>query len=61
MNEPMMPAWPRLLARITGVVFLLTYGVSDKVFPNLKESGFQLVGAFRDGFLHGGKNCDVGL
>lgn len=43
------------------VVFLLKYGVSNKVFPNARESGFELVGAFRDGFLHGGKNCDVGL
>ena len=43
------------------VEFLLRYGVSDRVFPNVKESGFELVGAFRDGFLHGGTTCDVGL
>jgi predicted metalloprotease len=43
------------------VEFLLKYGVSDKVFPRVHESGFELVGAFRDGFLQGGKNCDVGL
>lgn len=43
------------------VEFILEYGVSDKVFPNTSESGFELVGAFRDGFLKGGKSCDVGL
>ena len=43
------------------VEFLLRYGVSDKVFPRVHESGFELVGAFRDGFLNGGKDCDVGL
>lgn len=43
------------------VEFLLKYGVSDKVFPRVHESGFELVGAFRDGFLQGGKKCDVGL
>ena len=43
------------------VEFMLRYGVSDKVFPSVPESGFELVGAFRNGFLDGGKSCDVGL
>jgi predicted metalloprotease len=44
-----------------GVRFLLTYGVSDQVFPNTPETGFELLRSFKDGFLQGGKACDVGL
>jgi predicted metalloprotease len=42
------------------VQFLLTYGVDDQVFPNVDASGFELVGAFRTGFLEGGDACDLG-
>lgn len=41
------------------VQFLLTYGVDPEVFPNLDASGFELVGAFRTGFLEGGAACDL--
>jgi predicted metalloprotease len=41
------------------VQFLLTYGVENQVFPNLDASGFELVGAFRTGFLEGGDACDL--
>ncbi|SFE70148.1 hypothetical protein [Blastococcus tunisiensis] len=41
------------------VQFLLTYGVEDRVFPNLDASGFELVGAFRTGFLEGGAACEL--
>jgi predicted metalloprotease len=41
------------------VQFLLTYGVDNQVFPNLDASGFELVGAFRTGFLEGGDACDL--
>ena len=43
------------------VQFLLTYGVEDAVFPDVTASGFELVGEFRRGFLHGGAVCDIGL
>ncbi|SFL50961.1 hypothetical protein [Geodermatophilus ruber] len=43
------------------VSFLLTYGQTESVLPDTGLSGFELVGAFRDGFLHGGGGCDVGL
>jgi predicted metalloprotease len=43
------------------VIFLLTYGRSDSVFPNVDASGFELLRAFRNGFLDGGGPCDVGL
>jgi predicted metalloprotease len=43
------------------VSFLLTYGTNDKVFPNTDLSGFELLRAFRAGFLQGGSACDVGL
>jgi predicted metalloprotease len=43
------------------VRFLLTYGVSDEVFPNTHETGFELLRSFRDGFVQGGKACDIGL
>jgi len=41
------------------VQFLLEYGVDDEVFPDLDASGFELVGAFRTGFLEGGGSCDL--
>jgi predicted metalloprotease len=41
------------------VQFLLEYGVRPKVFPNTSASGFELVGAFRTGFLQGGDACDL--
>jgi predicted metalloprotease len=41
------------------VQFLLEYGVRDEVFPDLDASGFELVGAFRTGFLEGGDACDL--
>ena len=41
------------------VQFLLTYGVDDGVFPHLDTSGFELVGAFRTGFLKGGDACQL--
>lgn len=44
-----------------GVRFLLTYGVSNQVFPNTHESGFELLRSFRDGFVQGGKACDIGI
>jgi len=43
------------------VTFLLTYGLSDRVFPNVDASGFELLRAFRNGFLRGGEPCDIGL
>jgi predicted metalloprotease len=44
-----------------GVVFLLSYGVSDPVFPDSDATGFDLLRAYRDGFLQGGRACDVGF
>jgi predicted metalloprotease len=41
------------------VQFLLEYGVRSEVFPNTSASGFELVGAFRTGFLQGGDACDL--
>jgi hypothetical protein len=41
------------------VQFLLEYGVREEVFPNLDASGFELIGAFRTGFLEGGDACDL--
>jgi predicted metalloprotease len=41
------------------VQFLLEYGVRNEVFPNTAASGFELVGAFRTGFLQGGDACDL--
>jgi predicted metalloprotease len=43
------------------VSFLLTYGTDDRVFPNTALSGFELLRAYRAGFLEGGAACDVGL
>lgn len=42
-------------------IVLLTYGQEEGVFPNTELSGFEMVDAFRDGFLNGGAGCDVGL
>jgi predicted metalloprotease len=42
------------------VQFLLEYGVDNQVFPNTDASGFELVGAFRTGFLDGGDACELG-
>jgi predicted metalloprotease len=44
-----------------GVQFLLQYGQDPKVLPGVDRSGFELVDLFRQGFLHGGQPCDVGL
>jgi predicted metalloprotease len=41
------------------VQFLLEYGVDDQVLPNVDASGFELVGAFRTGFLEGGAACEL--
>jgi predicted metalloprotease len=41
------------------VQFLLQYGLDDQVLPDAETSGFQLVGAFRAGFLDGGEACDL--
>ena len=35
--------------------------MDPKVFPNVDASGFELVGAFRNGFLQGGRACDIGV
>jgi predicted metalloprotease len=43
------------------VEFLLTYGADRQVLPDVSTSGFQLVGAFRAGFLTGGPACGIGL
>jgi predicted metalloprotease len=43
------------------VEFLLVYGADKRVLPDVTTSGFQLVGAFRAGFLTGGPACDIGL
>jgi hypothetical protein len=43
------------------VRFLLTYGVSDRVFPNTHETGFGLLRSFRDGFVQGGSACGLGI
>ncbi len=42
-------------------IFLLTYGQEEGVFPNTDLSGFEMVDAFRDGFLNGGVGCEIGL
>ena len=42
------------------VQFLLQYGVDPRVFPDVDASGFELVGAFRSGFLFGAEACDLG-
>ena len=43
------------------VKFLLKYGVSGDVFPNVHTTGFDLLRAFRDGFLQGGSSCGIGI
>ncbi len=43
------------------VIFILENGADPKVFPNVDSSGFELVDAFRDGFLQGGSACDIGV
>ncbi|MGY1710940.1 hypothetical protein ACI8AC_15660 [Geodermatophilus sp. SYSU D00758] len=43
------------------ILFLLGHGQDDSVLPNVELSGFELVGAFRDGFLQGGTACDLGV
>ncbi|MBB3085905.1 hypothetical protein [Geodermatophilus sabuli] len=43
------------------IVFLLTYGRSGSVLADVGTRGFELVGAFRDGFLEGGTACDLGI
>jgi predicted metalloprotease len=43
------------------IVFLLTYGQSDTVLPNTGSTGFELVGAFRAGFLEGAGAEPCGL
>jgi hypothetical protein len=42
------------------VAFLLSYGVGNRVFPGSDTTGFQLLRAFRDGFVQGGPACGVG-
>ena len=42
------------------VEFMLTYGRDPKVFPDVSATGFQLVGAFRDGFVTDGAACGIG-
>jgi hypothetical protein len=42
------------------VPFLLAYGVDPRFFPEVASSGFELVGAFRTGFLERGAACDLG-
>ena len=41
------------------VEFILTYARDDRVFPDASTSGFQLIGAFRAGFLTGTSACDL--
>jgi predicted metalloprotease len=43
------------------VKFLLKYGVSGDVFPHVHTTGFELLRAFRDGFLQGGGACGIGV
>jgi hypothetical protein len=43
------------------ILFLLAYGQDESVLPHVDVSGFELVGAFRDGFLEGGTACDLGF
>jgi predicted metalloprotease len=43
------------------VSLLLRYGTNDRVLPNTALSGFELLRAFRAGFLQGGTQCDAGL
>ena len=43
------------------IQFLLSYGQTDAVLPNTDSSGFELVGAFRDGFIQGAGAESCGL
>jgi hypothetical protein len=43
------------------VTFLLTYGLSDRVFPDVDASGFELQRSFWSRFRQGGGPCDLGL
>ena len=52
---------PEAMEFVTGAAFLLTYGTDDQVFPNTALSGFELLRAYRAGFLGGGSQCDVGI
>ncbi|MGY1747306.1 neutral zinc metallopeptidase [Blastococcus sp. SYSU D00695] len=42
------------------ILFLLAYGQTDAVLPNSDAAGFELVGAFRDGFVQGAGACGLG-
>jgi predicted metalloprotease len=41
------------------VEFILTYARDNRVFPDSSTSGFELVGAFRSGFLNGDAACNL--
>jgi hypothetical protein len=41
------------------VEFILTYARDNRVFPDSSTSGFELVGAFRTGFLSGDAACQL--
>jgi predicted metalloprotease len=41
------------------VEFILAYARDDRVFPDSSTSGFELIGAFRSGFLSGTPACDL--
>jgi predicted metalloprotease len=43
------------------ILFLLTYGQTDSVLPNTTATGFELVGAFRAGFLQGAGAQECGI
>ncbi|WP_029432815.1 hypothetical protein [Blastococcus sp. URHD0036] len=43
------------------ILFLLSYGQTDSVLPNTTATGFELVGAFRAGFLQGAGAPECGI
>ena len=43
------------------ILFLLSYGQTDSVLPNTTATGFELVGAFRAGFLQGAGAQECGI
>ncbi|RBY83943.1 hypothetical protein [Blastococcus sp. TF02A-26] len=43
------------------ILFLLTYGQTDSVLPNTTATGFELVGAFRAGFIQGAAAPECGI
>jgi predicted metalloprotease len=43
------------------IIFLLTYGQTASVLPNTGSTGFELVGAFRAGFLQGAGAPECGI